>query len=119
MFLQGEGIKMASGDVSAVRYVTANDADDGDYTTVLVAAASGKKIRVVGLVASVLTTAGVFSLKSNTTVIFAQHLALGSPCVVAMPGVGICETAAGEALLANNATGVDSFVNVAYQTVDV
>lgn len=110
---------MAAGDQSRVKFSCQNDADDGDYTTVLVAAITGKRIRVVGLVASVLTTAGVFSLKSNSTTIFAQHLALGAPLAIDMPGVGICETASGEALLANNAAGVDSFVNVAYTEVEV
>ena len=108
---------MASGDRGAVTFGIGQDADDGDYTTTLVAAATGKKIRVVGLVATVLTTAGVFSLKSGSTVIFAQHLALGVPLVVSMPA-GICETTSGVALTANNGTGVDSYVNVAYQLVD-
>jgi hypothetical protein len=109
---------VASGDTSRPKFAVGSDADDGDYTTALVAAVSGKKIRVIGLVATVLTTAGVFSLKSNSTVIMAQHLALGSPLVVSMPGIGLCETVAGEALLANNGTGVDSFVSVIYQEVD-
>ena len=105
------------GEVTGVRFASGSDADDGDYTTTLVAAVTGSKIRVVGLVVTVLTTAGVFSLKSNTTVILAQHLALGSPLVLSMPGIGICETASGEALLASNAAGVDSYVNVMYQLV--
>jgi hypothetical protein len=105
------------GEFGPPRFSAASDADDGDYTTTLVAAVTGKKIRVIGLVVTVLTTAGVFSLKSNTTTIFAQHLALGSPLVLSMPGLGICETAAGEALIASNATGVDSFVNVTVQEI--
>ncbi len=107
----------ATGETSGYRFALGNDADDGDYTTPLVAAVTGKKIRVLSLVATVLTTAGVFSLKSNSTTIFAQHLALGVPLVVDTPG-GLCETAAGEALIPNNAAGVDSFVSITYQTVE-
>lgn len=107
-----------SGDTSQVKYASGNDADDGDYTTTLVAAVAGKKIRVLSLVATVLTTAGVFSLKSGSTTIFAQHLALGTPLVVGTVAGGICETVAGEALVASNASGVDSFVNVAYVEVE-
>jgi hypothetical protein len=111
---------MATGDISRVKYALGNDADDGDYTTTLVAAVTGKKIRVVGLVVTVLTTAGVFTLKSASTAILAQHLALGVPLVLmSVPGIGICETVAGEALVASNATGVDSYVNVAYVEVEV
>lgn len=109
---------MASGETSGLKFATGSDSDDGDYTTTLVAAVTGRKIRVVGLVASVLTTAGVFSLKSGSTVIFQAHLALGVPLAVSMPGGAICETASGEALVANNAAGVDSFVNVTYVTVE-
>ena len=104
------------GELGPPRFAIGSDADDGDYTTTLVAAVTGKKLRVTGLVVTVLTTAGVFSLKSNTTTIFAHHLALGVPLTVDMPG-GICETAAGEALIASNAAGVDSFVNVVVQEV--
>lgn len=109
---------MASGDVGRVRFAAGQDSDDGDYSTALVAAVTGKKIRVLGLVATVLTTAGVFTLKSGSTVIFAQHLALGAPLVVSMSGTGLCETASGEALVASNATGVDSYCSVVYQEVD-
>lgn len=108
---------MAAGDASQVKFALGNDADDGDYTTTLVAAVTGKKIRVVGLVATVLTTAGVFSLKTGSTTIFAQHLALGVPLVIPAGGFPICETVAGEALVASNGTGVDSFVNVTYVEV--
>lgn len=109
---------MASGDASPIRMVTANDADDGDYTTVLVAAVTGKKVRVLGLIATVLTTAGAFSLKSDSTVILAQHLALGAPLVVPPTGFPLCETTSGAALLANNGTNVDSYCTVIYQMVD-
>jgi hypothetical protein len=107
-----------SGDTSGVRFASGSDADDGDYSTALVAAISGKKIRVMSLVVTVLTTAGVVSLKSDTTTIFAQHLALGVPLVVGTEGIPICETAVGAALIPSNGTGVDSFVNITYQTVE-
>lgn len=107
-----------SGDESRPLYATGTDTDDGDYTTALVAAVSGKKIRVVALSATVLTTAGVFSLKSGSTVVFRAHLALGMPLVMVAPDIGICETASGEALVPNNAAGVDSFVNITYVTVE-
>lgn len=106
------------GDTSGIKFAGGNDADDGDYTTPLVAAVTGKKIRVLSLVATVLTTAGVFTLKSGGgTVIFAQHAALGIPLVVGQPGIPVCETVAGESLLPSNATGVDSYVNVTYVEV--
>ena len=108
----------SSGEESRPLYALNSDADDGDYTTPLVAAVSGKKIKVTLIIATVLTTAGVFSLKSGSTVIFAQHIALGVPLVVSAPDIGICETAAGEALVANNATGVDSYCHVGYVTVE-
>ena len=107
----------AAGETSGYKFAFGNDADDGDYTTPLVAAVTGKKIRVLSLTATVLTTAGVFSLKSDSTTIFAQHLALGVPLVVETDG-GVCETASGAALIPNNAAGVDSFVNVTYVTVE-
>lgn len=108
----------SSGETSGYKYAVGNDADDGDYTTALVAAVTGKKIRVMGLVATVLTTAGVFSLKTGSTTIFAAHLALGSPLVVGFTGVPVCETASGEALTPNNAAGVDSHCVVTYQEVE-
>ena len=109
---------MASGDTSQVKYALGNDADDGDYTTTLVAAVAGRKIRVLSLGVTVLTTAGVFSLKSGATVIFAHHLVAGTPLVAGYTPVGLCETAAGEALVASNGTGVDSYVTVAYVEVE-
>jgi hypothetical protein len=105
------------GDTTPPKFATGTDADDGDYTTALVAAVTGRKIRVLSLTASVLTTAGVFSLKSASTTIFQAHLALGVPLIVGMAGVPVCETATGEALVASNATGVDSFVNITYTEV--
>ena len=106
-----------AGELGPYRYAVGNDADDGDFTTTLVAAVTGKKIRVIGLTVTILTTAGVFSLKSGSTTIFNAHLALGSPLVVGFTGLPVCETASGEALLASNAAGVDSFVNVVVQEV--
>lgn len=110
---------MASGDVSRYKFATGTSTSDGDYGTPLVAAVSGKKIRVLGFVASVLTTAGTVTLKSSTTsTIFAHHLALGVPLVVGFTGVPVCETVSGEALTPSNGTGVDSFCTVTYVEVD-
>lgn len=107
-----------TGETSQLKFALGNDADDGDYSTPLVAAVTGKKIRVLSLVVTVLTTAGVFSLKSGSTTIFAQHVALGVPLVAGVLGVPVCETASGVALTPNNATGVDSFVNITYVEVE-
>lgn len=106
-----------TGESSGPRWAQGNDADDGDYTTPLVAAVSGKKIKVTQLTITVLTTAGVVSLKSGSTVIFAQHIALGAPLVIVNPS-GVVQTATGEALIPNNATGVDSFCHAAYVEVE-
>lgn len=107
-----------SGDASRPKFATANSAADGDYE--VVAAVAGKKLRVIALTATALTTAGVVSLKSGAAgaTIFAAHLALGTPLVAVAPGIGLCETAAGAALDASNATGVDSFVNVTFQEIE-
>lgn len=106
-----------SGETSPVKWAYGTDTDDGDYTTALVAAVTGKKIRVLSLVATVLTTAGVVSLKTGSTTIFAAHLALGAPLVLAIP-TGICETTSGAALVANNGSGVDSHVAISYVEVE-
>lgn len=108
----------ASGETSGYKFAIANDADDGDYTTPLVAAVSGKKIRLIGLTATVLTTAGVVSLKTGSTTIFQAHVALGAPLVVGYTGVPICETTSGVALTPNNGTGVDSFLTATYVEVE-
>lgn len=109
----------SSGDTSQIKYATATSTSDGDYASPLVAAVAGKKIRVIALSASVLTTAGVFSLKGSST-IFQAHLALGTPWAFATnsPKIGLCETDTGAALTPNNGSGVDSFVNVSYVEVE-
>lgn len=110
---------MASGDRSQLKFATGTDTDDGDYSTALVAAVPGKKIQVMGLTATVLTTAGTFSLKSATsTTKFQAHCALGTPLVVGYGALPICETATGEALTPSNGSGVDSFCNVSYYEVE-
>ena len=108
----------ASGETSQVKFAIGNDADDGDYTTALVAAVTGKKIRVIGIVVTALTTAGVVSLKTGSTTIFQAHLALGTPLVVGYTGVPVCETTSGVALTPNNGTGVDSFITCSYVEVE-
>lgn len=108
-----------SGDTSQIKYATGSDADDGDYSTALVAAVTGKKIRVLSLVVTALTTAGVVTIKSGGgTTLLAHHLALGTPLVI-VGGIGapVCETVAGESLLPSNAAGVDSFVSCTYVEV--
>jgi len=104
------------GESSGTRFFLGNDADDGAYTTPLVAAVTGKKIRVTSLVVSVLTTAGVVSILSGSTTILAHHLALGVP--LSLSGGSVCETVAGEALTASNAAGVDSFISGTYVIVE-
>lgn len=105
------------GETSGYLFATGTDTDDGDYSTPLVAAVTGKKIRVLGFTATVLTTAGTVTLKSNSTAKAVFHLALGAPLVVGYAGVPVMETAAGEALVPSNGSGVDSFVNVTYVEV--
>lgn len=106
-----------SGECGPLQYASGTDTDDGDYSTPLVAAQSGKKIRVLQLTASVLTTAGTFSLKGGAAT-WAMHLALGSPLVVSTQGVPVYETATGAALTPSNGSGVDSFCNVTWCTVE-
>ena len=108
---------MASGDAGGIKFFKGSDADDGDYTTALVAAVSGKKIRVLNLAVTVLTTAGVVTIKSGSTAILDHHLALGVPLVLDSQR-GVCETASGAALTASNATGVDSFISGAYVEIE-
>ena len=112
-----------SGDISRVQYATGTDTDDGDYSTALVAAVTGKKIRVIALSITVLTTAGVVGFKgtgSNTGTVFQAHLALGTPFVMSTgsPYIGLFETATGEGVLPTNGNGVDSFVNCSFVTVE-
>lgn len=114
----GDGVMANSGDRSQVKWALGNDSDDGDYTTPLVAAVTGKKLLVRSLVATVLTTAGVVTFKSGSTAKFAQHLALGTPLVLPDNPSGWFEVAAGEALTPNNASGVDSYCSVSYQEVE-
>lgn len=105
------------GDTSGFLFANGADTDDGDYTTPLVAAVSGKKIRVMGFTATVLTTAGTVTLKSGSTTKMVFHLALGAPLVVGYTGIPVMETGAGEALVPSNGSGVDSFCNVTYVEV--
>lgn len=107
-----------SGDTSPVKFANGNDADDGDYSTALVAAVTGKKIRVLSICVTVLTTAGVLTLKSGGgSTLLAHHIALGTPLVLGSEGIPVCETVAGESLLPSNAAGVDSFISCTYVEV--
>lgn len=106
------------GETSGYKFATATSTADGDYASPLVAAVTGKKIRVMGLTITALTTAGVVSLKHGSTTIFQAHLALGAPLVAGYTGLPICETASGVALTPNNGTGVDSFISAMYVEVE-
>lgn len=108
---------MATGDIGGVLYFSGSDSDDGAYTTDLVAAVTGKRIRVLSLVVTVVTTAGVVSILSGSTTIMAHHLALGTPLQLDSQR-GVCQTAAGEKLTASNAAGVDSFISGSYVLVE-
>lgn len=104
-----------SGAIYPVKNATATSTADGEFT--VVAAVPDKKIRVLALSVSVLTTAGVVSFKAaaSGTTIWQLHLALGTPFAQSVrPPLAIFENVEGSALIANNATGVDSFINVAY-----
>jgi hypothetical protein len=106
------------GEISGYKFFSSSDADDGDYSTPAVAAVTGKKIRVMSLAITVVTTAGVVTIKSNTTAKLAHHLALGTPLVLGASGIPVCETASGEALVPSNAAGVDSFCSGTYVEVE-
>ena len=106
---------MASGDSSQVKYFSGSDADDGAYTTALVAAVTGKKIRVNSISITVLTTAGTVALAGSGTT-WTNHIGLGIPFV--QVGGPVYETASGTALTATNGASVDSFINGSYVLVD-
>ena len=105
------------GEAGPVKYFSGSDADDGAYTTALVAAVTGKKIRVLSLSITVLTTAGTVALAGSGTT-WTAHLAVGFPLVQTGLGVPVYETASGVALTATNGAGVDSFINGTYQEVE-
>ena len=111
-----------SGDTSQIKFATGTSTADGDYGTPLVAAVTGKKIRVIALSASVVTTAGSLSFKgtgSLTGTVFQLTLAIGSPFVQSTnsPLIGLFETASGEGITPTNGSGVDSFINATYVEV--
>jgi hypothetical protein len=106
------------GDTSGIKFASGTNTSDGDWSSPLVAAVTGKKLRVMTLSITVLTTAGVVQLKTGSTVIFQAHLALGTPLTIAGGGFPICETTSGVALTPNNGTGVDSFINISYYEVE-
>lgn len=109
-----------SGDTSQIKFFSGQDADDGDYSTAPIAAVTDKKIRVLSMVVTVVTTAGVVTIKSGGgSTLLAHHIALGVPLVLGAPGIPVCETVAGESLLPSNAAGVDSFVSGSYVEVTI
>lgn len=112
-----------SGETSQVQYASATSTADGDYATPLVAAVTGKKIRVIALSASVLTTAGSLSFKGTgalTGTVFQLTLAIGAPFVqsTGSPRIGLFETASGEGVTPTNGSGVDSLINCSFVTVE-
>lgn len=110
---------MATGDISKPSFATSTSTSDWDYASPIVAGVTGKKIRVIAISASALTTAGSFTLKSSGgTAIFQSTLAIGTPIVAYCPS-GLCESLSGEGITPSNGTGVDSFVNLTTVTVDV
>lgn len=107
-----------SGDTSPVKFANGSSASDGDYGTALVAAVTGKKIRLLQLVVTVLTTAGVVTIKSGGgSTLLAHHVAIGTPLVLGALGIPVCESVSGESILPSNAAGVDSFVSATYVEV--
>src|SRR5689334_16747655 len=110
---------MATGDTSKPQFATGTSTSDGDYATPLAAAVAGKKIRVKAVSITALTTAGLVTLKTATTgtVIYQANVAIGTPFVAYCPD-GLCETLSGEGLTPNNGSGVDSFINCTFVTVE-
>lgn len=108
----------ASGETGPIKFFSGTDADDGAYTTALVTAVPAKKIRVLALSITVLTTAGTVALAGSGTT-WTVHLGLGMPFVqVGDDDKAVYETASGSALTASNGTGVDSFINGTYCEVE-
>lgn len=108
------------GDISQVKYATGSDADDSDYSTPLVAAVTGKKIRVLALSVSVLTAAGSVTIKgTGGGTLYQMTLGIGTPFAASSGalGVGLFETATGEGVLPSNGATVDSFCNCTYVEV--
>jgi hypothetical protein len=90
---------------------------DGD-NTVIAAQGTGKKIRVLGYALNI-NAPGTVQWKSNTTALSgAMEFVDGGGLVAPMcdPSIGAFwfETAANEALVITNATGVDSLGHVTY-----
>lgn len=109
----------SSGDTSAPKFARGTDTDDGDYTTALVTGVTGKKIRLLQLAVSVLTTAGTVAIKSSGgSTLLTHHVALGVPLVLGAPGIPVCESVTGEGILPSNGTGVDSFISATYVEVE-
>jgi hypothetical protein len=103
----------------AIKTAVISATSDGDNT--VVAAVSGKKIRVVGYVLNV-NAAGTVQWKSgaSTALSGAMELVDGggvSAPMVTGPGRFWFQTASGEALVLATAAGVDGLGHVAYETV--
>ena len=103
----------------AVKTAAISATSDGDNT--IVAAVSGKRIRVLGYVLNV-NAAGTVQWKSGASTALSGAMELVDGGGVSAPMIGIpgrfwFQTASGEALVLATATGVDGLGHVAYETV--
>lgn len=100
-----------------VKYAKVDAAADGDNT--IIAAVTGKKIRVLGYAPTGASTAGGTITLQDTAVTPVVHakLSLGATGGVAYSGgldAPAFETAAGEGVEVNNPTGADTFGHMVY-----
>lgn len=105
----------SSGDTSQVKFFNASGTSDGSYD--VIAAVTNKRLRILSLTVSVVTTAGAVTLQSGSTTIGILNTALGVPFTVASPS-GVCQTATSEKFAASNGAGVDSAVFGSYVEVE-
>lgn len=101
-----------------VKYAVVDAAADGDNS--IVAAVSGKKIRVVGYGLTI--TGGTAILRDAAADTARAKFISGATTHLAVsyaggPAAPAFETASGQGLEVNNGTGVDTFGHVAYQEV--
>ena len=98
-----------------IKYANVAAASDGNQD--LIAAVTGKKIRVVGFCLSV-DVAGLVILRDKTAdTARATFKAAGTYSYSGGPSAPAFETIAGDALEANNAAGTDLHGFIAYQEV--
>lgn len=99
-----------------VKYAKVDAAADGDNE--IIAAVTGKKIRVLGYVLTGATTAGTATLQDTAaTPVVHGKLSLGTSGGVAYTGgldAPAFETAAGTGVEVSNSTGLDTFGHMVY-----